>query len=101
MSGAENQSRTVSEQLLAAMNAHDIDSHVACFAEDYRSEQPAHPSRTFTGRDQVQQNWSRLFDSIPDSNLSSSGSLLWGIRSGVSGFGGGPRKTEPPGRSVG
>jgi ketosteroid isomerase-like protein len=48
------------------MNAHDIEAFVACFADDYRSEQPAHPSRTFTGRDQVRENWSRLFDSIPD-----------------------------------
>jgi ketosteroid isomerase-like protein len=66
MKGAEDHPRTVSEQLLEAMNAHDIEAHVACFSEDYRSEQPAHPSRTFTGRDQVRENWSRLFDSILD-----------------------------------
>ena len=41
------------ERLRAAMNAHDIDAFVDCFAEDYDSEQPAHPDRAFTGRDQV------------------------------------------------
>ena len=49
-----------------AMNAHDLDAEVACFRDDYRSEQPAHPARTFIGREQVRQNWSKLFESIPD-----------------------------------
>jgi ketosteroid isomerase-like protein len=66
VSKAENRSSTVSERLLAAGNAHDIEAHVACFAEDYQSEQPAHPARAFTGSDQVRENWSRLFDNIPD-----------------------------------
>jgi ketosteroid isomerase-like protein len=61
MSGTEqNQGGAVSERLVQAMNAHDLDAQVACFREDYRSEQPAHPARTFTGREQVRQNWSKL-----------------------------------------
>jgi ketosteroid isomerase-like protein len=56
----------VSERLRLAMNAHDLEAHLACFSEDYRSEQPVHPARTFTGRDQVRENWSKLYDSIPD-----------------------------------
>jgi ketosteroid isomerase-like protein len=48
------------------MNAHDLESHVDCFNEDYRSEQPAHPARTFTGREQVRENWAKLYASIPD-----------------------------------
>jgi ketosteroid isomerase-like protein len=66
MSGRKEHSSAVSEQLLVAMNAHDIEAHVACFAEDYQSEQPAHPSRTFIGSDQVRRNWSRLFESVSD-----------------------------------
>jgi ketosteroid isomerase-like protein len=66
MSGTEEHNRAVTEQLREAMNAHDIEAHVACFAADYHSEQPAHPARIFTGRDQVRQNWSRVFESIPD-----------------------------------
>ena len=38
------------DRVLAAMNAHDIDAFVACFATDYRSEQPAHPDRAFSGQ---------------------------------------------------
>ena len=56
----------VAERLLAAMNAHDIDAFVACFHEDYESEQPAHPDRAFRGSDQVRRNWSAIFESTPD-----------------------------------
>jgi ketosteroid isomerase-like protein len=59
-------SGAVSERLLRAMNVHDLEAHVDCFREDYRSEQPVHPARAFTGREQVQENWSRLYDGIPD-----------------------------------
>ena len=54
------------ERLLAAMNAHDIDAFLACFREDYQSEQPAHPDRAFLGREQVQRNWSAVFAGVPD-----------------------------------
>ena len=47
----------VMNRLLAAMNAHDLDAFVACFALDYRSEQPVHPSRAFEGSDKVRENW--------------------------------------------
>ena len=53
-------------RLLAAMNAHDLDAFVACFASDYRSEQPAHPSRAFEGNDQVRANWTGVFSGVPD-----------------------------------
>ncbi len=56
----------VSERLLSAMNTHDIDAFVACFASDYRSEQPAHPDRAFGGRDPVRANWSAIFGDVPD-----------------------------------
>ena len=67
MSGSEQEhGKAVSERLLQAMNAHDLEGHLACFNEDYRSEQPAHPARTFSGRDQVRKNWSTLYESITD-----------------------------------
>ena len=62
----ENDSRALVERLDAAMNAHDIDAFVACFADDYASEQPAHPDRAFRGSDQVRRNWSSIFASVPD-----------------------------------
>ena len=56
----------VMNRLLAAMNAHDVDAFVACFAPDYRSEQPAHPSRAFGGSAQVRDNWTSVFAGVPD-----------------------------------
>ena len=52
--------------LLAAMNAHDLDAFVACFAPEYESRQPAHPSRSFCGSDQVRKNWEGVFAGVPD-----------------------------------
>jgi ketosteroid isomerase-like protein len=57
---------TMTNRLLAAMNAHDLDAFVACFAVDYDSQQPAHPNRAFRGRDQVRKNWQGVFAGIPD-----------------------------------
>ena len=50
----------------AAMNAHDIDAFVACFAADYDSVPPAHPHRAFRGRERVRANWSAIFGAVPD-----------------------------------
>src|SRR3954449_13370334 len=58
----------VTNLLLAAMNSHDLDAFVACFAPDYRSEQPAYPSRAFEGRDKVRENWTSVFAGVPDFN---------------------------------
>jgi ketosteroid isomerase-like protein len=54
------------DRLLAATNAHDIDAIVACFAEDYRNDTPAHPARSFSGRDQVRRNWEQILGFVPD-----------------------------------
>jgi ketosteroid isomerase-like protein len=58
--------RAVLDRLTAAQNAHDIEALVACFHEDYRSEQPLFPARAFTGIAQVRANWSTLLEAIPD-----------------------------------
>lgn len=60
------QTATPLHRLHDAMNRHDLEAFVACFAPDYRSEQPAQPSRNFTGRDQVRKNWSAFFAAVPD-----------------------------------
>jgi ketosteroid isomerase-like protein len=56
----------VMNRLLAAMNAHDLDAFVDCFAPGYRSEQPSHPSRLFDGSHQVRENWRSVFAGVPD-----------------------------------
>jgi len=58
--------RALIERLTAAQNAHDVDAMLACFHQDYRSEQPLFPARTFEGSDQVRANWSALLEAIPD-----------------------------------
>ena len=56
----------IMNRLLSAMNAHDLDAFVACFASDYESQQPAHPGRSFRGSDQVRKNWAGVFAGVPD-----------------------------------
>lgn len=58
----------VMNRMLSALNAHDLDAFVACFAVDYRSEQPAHPGRSFEGSDKVHENWTNVFAGVPDFN---------------------------------
>ena len=57
---------TVLERLHTAMNRHDLEAMLECFDPDYRSEQPLHPNRGFSGKEQVRKNWSRMLDSFPD-----------------------------------
>jgi ketosteroid isomerase-like protein len=56
----------VLQRLLDATNAHDLDSLTDCFAIDYANETPAHPDRSFTGREQVRRNWTQIFGGVPD-----------------------------------
>ena len=70
------------ERLHNAMNQHDLEAFLACFDPNYRSEQPAHPTRGFGGRDQVEKNWSVLFEGIADFHAellatATDGDTLW------------------------
>jgi len=53
-------------QLVEAMNAHDLEAVVQLFRSDYHSEQPAHPAREFGTSAQVRANWDTMFRGIPD-----------------------------------
>ena len=69
-------------RLRDAMNAHDPDAMAALFAPNYRSEQPLHPQRGFSGRDQVAANWTQMFAGVPDMEVgvvkeSTDGSTAW------------------------
>jgi ketosteroid isomerase-like protein len=66
MRGNPTDSARVLARLEGAANAHDVNALVACFAPDYRNDTPAHPERSFTGREQVRRNWEQIFASIPD-----------------------------------
>ena len=53
-------------RLAVAVNAHDLDAVAGLIHQDYRSEQPAHPGRAFTGRAQMLANWEAMLAGIPD-----------------------------------
>ncbi len=59
------EAQSVIERLHRAQNDHDLDAFVACFHDDYRSDQPCHP-RQFRGSEQVRENWSSIFREIQD-----------------------------------
>jgi ketosteroid isomerase-like protein len=56
----------VLERLVDATNAHDLDAIEACFAPGYTNDTPAHPARSFSGRDQVRRNWEQILAFVPD-----------------------------------
>jgi ketosteroid isomerase-like protein len=71
------------DRLRDATNYHDARRIASLFAEDYQSAQPLHPSRAFDGRAQVLENWSSVFEGVPDfvSELVASsvdGEVEWG-----------------------
>ena len=57
---------TLLVKLNRAFNTRDINLLMECFDEDYSSEQPVHPDRSFQGHDQVRKNWASNFDEMPD-----------------------------------
>src|SRR4051794_24173912 len=63
---ADNEAVRLVERLREATNDHDPGGVAACFTLDYRSEAPAHPARSFTGRDQVRRNQEKIFAFVPD-----------------------------------
>jgi ketosteroid isomerase-like protein len=72
----------VAARLHHAVNRHDLDDMVRCFAKDFVNETPAHPARSFHGRDQVRKNWALIFATVPDLQAvmvdsSSQGGTVW------------------------
>ena len=58
--------RSLLFKLKDAFNLHDMENFSDCFHEDYDSEQPAHPGRSFQGRKQAVKNWAGNFTEMPD-----------------------------------
>jgi len=56
----------VIDRVAVAMNAHDLGAVGGFIHKDYRSEQPAHPGRAFTGRAQMLANWEAMLAGVPD-----------------------------------
>ncbi len=66
MGSGDGQPPEVLDRLLAAINAHELEAMVSCFAQDYTNETPVHPPRGFRGQAQVRTNWSQIFAAVPD-----------------------------------
>jgi ketosteroid isomerase-like protein len=55
------------ERFIEAINGHDLEAIVSCFAADYHDVEPAHPTRHITGGlAEVRKNWGRIVDTLPD-----------------------------------
>jgi ketosteroid isomerase-like protein len=61
-----NPAADVITRLFDAVDRHDLDTLEQCFAKDYVNETPVHPSRGFSGREQVRRNWATIFAAVPD-----------------------------------
>ena len=83
-------------QLVEAMNAHDLDAVVQLFHSDYHSEQPAHPAREFGTSAQVRANWAAMFGGSRTSGRSCFGRLTTVTPTGPSGTGGATAPTASP-----
>jgi ketosteroid isomerase-like protein len=54
------------EQIRAALDAHDLDTFVGFFREDYVGERPRHPGSPMSSREDVRTNWSEVISDVPD-----------------------------------
>jgi ketosteroid isomerase-like protein len=73
---------TVVMRLRDAINAHDLDAMVDCFAPDFRGETPTTPDNSFTGHENVRRNWGMILSRIPDLTfeivrITSDGDTAW------------------------
>ncbi|KAA0097983.1 nuclear transport factor 2 family protein [Mycolicibacterium sp. P1-18] len=57
---------SVLDLLRDAINSGDPGRVADCFTDDYRAELPHHPERSFTGNEQVRNNWTMIFAGISD-----------------------------------
>ena len=54
------------ERLRDAINSHDAARVADCFTENYQCDMSLHPSRSFTGRARVLENYQAIFARLPD-----------------------------------
>ena len=54
------------ERMGAALDAHDLDTFVGFFREDYVGERPRHPGSPMSSREDVRTNWAEVISDVPD-----------------------------------
>ncbi len=84
------------DELVEAMNAHDLDAILQLFHRDYHSEQPAHPAREFGTSVQVRANWDAMFGGDPGLRAELVARLMTATPVGPSGTGGATVPTASP-----
>src|SRR5579859_483719 len=82
MDTATSSGLALARRVRDAVNRHDLDALVGCFALDFVNHTPAHPARSFRGRDQVRKNWGQIFAAVPNLEAeiidsAGSGDIVW------------------------
>jgi len=54
------------EKLRAALDAHDLDTFVSFFRDDYVGERPRYPGANVSSREDVRHNWEMIISDVPD-----------------------------------
>jgi ketosteroid isomerase-like protein len=54
------------ERMRAALDAHDLDTFVQFFRDDYVGERPRHPGTAMSSREDVRRNWAEVISDVPD-----------------------------------
>jgi ketosteroid isomerase-like protein len=54
------------ERMRAALDAHDLDTFVSFFRDDYVGERPRHPGSPMSSREDVRRNWEEVIADVPD-----------------------------------
>ena len=54
------------ERMRAALDAHDLDTFVSFFRDDYVGERPRHPGSPMSSRADVRRNWEEVISDVPD-----------------------------------
>ena len=93
MSGSEQErGKAVSERLLKALNAHDLEGQLGLFSEDYHSEQPAIQREHSADANRSGRTGQSFMRASLTSGPSSYASPSWERRSGANGSGAEPRR---------
>ena len=70
------------EQMRAALDAHDLDTFLTYFREDYVGERPRHPGSPVSSREDVRTNWAEVISDVPDLRVEipaavQDGNVIW------------------------
>ena len=68
------------EEMRAALDAHDLDTFVGFFHDDYVGERPRYPDAAVSTRADVRRNWEEVIRDVPDLRVEVPAAVLDGER---------------------